>query len=975
MEPLPQRFYYDTSHGVVQFDVDETSEGMILTWDKKLSPQSEKYGKTMMLAFFREQIRRLRRLHNIDYRYGNPGMPAREWNLCWEFQQANIRAMTLAMESLTASLTTEADVNRTMTTRVPVPQESHYDPLLQEIDDLPYAEETCDNDHLLDHRYHKIVEFKETRYQELRFRIEPHTKDVVMELDDITQIASVYRPQYHEYSVHAAARFLSSVKRVIFIGGGDSMLLHEILKYPELELVVGLELDQTVTRKCFKYFLTQPHFDDPRVEWWFGDATKTLLLLPKEYWQSFDLVLVDLSETVMSLSVTDQLDVFDALALLLKPEGILIKNEIYMEVISQVFDHTIQICYQSPIICDQVLAMGSNKVDFLHASLKDHGIETLLYTPLVTNENRYDFLHDYRRNDARAQGKCNLTIPELGEEVKRAGVVEIIEAEQASVPLDESLMAILEGVVQQEAFHIHRDSIYAEGQIVIFMKEGYILARLMPNEKYCSLDLHLWGRFTQAKSLRLALTKALASQVVSNYRVVVGGMYGSITLGDYSEMIGPQIVQIRDCSDSSVKDLGTIDVDKSTLYTAALEESMKSLFQGTDGLAVIICAAAGDCLAYDWFSKSTMISEVVRLSACPGLDPETPTTLYDCERSFLPEWKKSLSGETSDIFVVDAEVSLEMIQIVNSLLHDDDFRTSVIAETNLVITYGTEPWRQHFLDRYRKQHFSDPVSHAEYKLHSESFFGVVSAGDKAVAYHFEKVEAALKQRFPDATVELNVIHGGKYANWNPWEPRKFLQSDYVDSSGPAQYFSQKPMARHSLLQFQHANDSSIEFEMHDIKKAFLLALEVVDFECPTEVLVGDVGEGCVIVCLNPKAGSVVLTWDGRQHIDVSYYTTEDDEMQIDRFVVAFRNMEYAKFDISLRDDMPRGIGRVVNFPEDIMTPEQLEDFYESLFMPEEERMEEMNYQKAHRNTMKVEEGYCASSGADQSMCWPDPPPL
>jgi spermidine synthase len=120
-----------------------------------------------------------------------------------------------------------------------------------------------------------------------------------MDLEETLQICSSYRPHYHEFSSHFPARYINSVQRVVFIGGGDSMLLHEVLKYPSLELVVGLELDQVVTRKSFKYFHTQPHFDDERVEWWFGDAIKSLLLLSKEYWQSFDLVLVDLSETVM----------------------------------------------------------------------------------------------------------------------------------------------------------------------------------------------------------------------------------------------------------------------------------------------------------------------------------------------------------------------------------------------------------------------------------------------------------------------------------------------------------------------------------------------------------------------------------------------------------------------------------------------------------------------------------------------------
>jgi spermidine synthase len=128
------------------------------------------------------------------------------------------------------------------------------------------------------------------------------------------QICASYRPHYHELMVHYTARFIDTVKRVLFVGGGDSMLLHEALKYPSLELVVGLELDQSVTRGSFKYFGTQPHWDNEKVEWWFGDATKSLLMIPKEYFGSFDIVLVDLSETVMAMTVTGDLDIKQALS-------------------------------------------------------------------------------------------------------------------------------------------------------------------------------------------------------------------------------------------------------------------------------------------------------------------------------------------------------------------------------------------------------------------------------------------------------------------------------------------------------------------------------------------------------------------------------------------------------------------------------------------------------------------------------------
>ena len=100
-----------------------------------------------------------------------------------------------------------------------------------------------------------------------------------LSLDDVIQICSSYRPHYHEMAVHNTARFLDEVKRVVWVGGGDSMLLHEILKYPSLELAVGLELDQKVPRSSFKYFGTQPHYDNEKVQWWYGDASKSLLMV------------------------------------------------------------------------------------------------------------------------------------------------------------------------------------------------------------------------------------------------------------------------------------------------------------------------------------------------------------------------------------------------------------------------------------------------------------------------------------------------------------------------------------------------------------------------------------------------------------------------------------------------------------------------------------------------------------------------
>lgn len=79
------------------------------------------------------------------------------------------------------------------------------------------------------------------------------------------------------------------------------------------------------------------------VEWWFGDASKSILLLPKDYFGSFDLVLVDLSETVSSFKVTDSLDVLEALTLLTKDDGIFVKNEVYHRQFSAMFEYSAQV--------------------------------------------------------------------------------------------------------------------------------------------------------------------------------------------------------------------------------------------------------------------------------------------------------------------------------------------------------------------------------------------------------------------------------------------------------------------------------------------------------------------------------------------------------------------------------------------------------------------------------------------------------
>ncbi|KAL7529874.1 hypothetical protein ACHAXR_003203, partial [Thalassiosira sp. AJA248-18] len=410
------------------------------------------------------------------------------------------------------------------------------------------------------------VAITDSLYQEISWAESTEKPDKCLTLDDTLQICDSYRPHYHEYFVHFPASFLPQMKRAIFVGGGDSMLLHELLKYPDIELIVGLELDQAVVRDSLKHFFTQPHFDMyPKVQWWFGDAAKSLLLLPKEWFGTFDLVMVDLSETVMGLTVSEELDILKALALLLNPHhGIFVKNERYIEDLNDIFDHVIQIYLpDTPLLCDQDWVFGSYGVDFLHPDFERYKIPTFHYKPRENPINHHGLIREYSKNDINMLSHCkssDVNDVQVNDEGKKLGVLMVVEAERAKLVsnygfnLEENLLEAINGVgslhiVASETFLIQGQS------SMIILQEGYIVAKAWPNLQYCAFDIAFWGRFDLIEATRKALLHAVGvdTSVASSFRIVVGGMYGTDTWRKDLAKIGPKKINKMNCNKPDAK--------------------------------------------------------------------------------------------------------------------------------------------------------------------------------------------------------------------------------------------------------------------------------------------------------------------------------------------------------------------------------------------------------------------------------------
>ena len=95
---------------------------------------------------------------------------------------------------------------------------------------------------------------------------------------------------YHEMITHVPLAVHPKVKRVLVIGAGDGSVIRELVRYPEIEDIDLVEIDELVVEVCRKYLpQTACRLDDPRVHIHYEDGLKYIRSCENEY----DLILVD----------------------------------------------------------------------------------------------------------------------------------------------------------------------------------------------------------------------------------------------------------------------------------------------------------------------------------------------------------------------------------------------------------------------------------------------------------------------------------------------------------------------------------------------------------------------------------------------------------------------------------------------------------------------------------------------------------
>ncbi len=109
-------------------------------------------------------------------------------------------------------------------------------------------------------------------------------------LDGIMMLTEKDEFIYHEMIVHVPMAVHPNPRKVLVIGAGDGGCLRELVRYPEVEHIDVVEIDERVIAVCREWLpQTACGFDDPRVHIHIADGLKYVRKCVDEY----DLIIVD----------------------------------------------------------------------------------------------------------------------------------------------------------------------------------------------------------------------------------------------------------------------------------------------------------------------------------------------------------------------------------------------------------------------------------------------------------------------------------------------------------------------------------------------------------------------------------------------------------------------------------------------------------------------------------------------------------
>ncbi|UCC66490.1 MAG: polyamine aminopropyltransferase [Deltaproteobacteria bacterium] len=161
-----------------------------------------------------------------------------------------------------------------------------------------------------------------SQYQKIEV-LQTRNHGKILLIDDFMMLTEDSEFVYHEMVVHVPLASHPLAKKVLVIGGGDGGTVRELLKYPRLERIVLVEIDEEVIRVCRQFFPDMSQsLSDPKVEVIIGDGVKFV----NNAQETFGVIIIDSTDPFGVAQLLISAEFYRACRSILGEEGLLMQQ-------------------------------------------------------------------------------------------------------------------------------------------------------------------------------------------------------------------------------------------------------------------------------------------------------------------------------------------------------------------------------------------------------------------------------------------------------------------------------------------------------------------------------------------------------------------------------------------------------------------------------------------------------------------------
>lgn len=162
---------------------------------------------------------------------------------------------------------------------------------------------------------------KQTPFQKVEV-FDSYAYGKFLSIDSMVMVTEKDEHAYHEMIVHVPMFSHKNIKRALVIGGGDGGTVRELLRHPDIEEVVMVEIDEAVV-EASRQFLPNiaKELDNPKLRLIIGDGIKYVADSPSD---TYDLVVIDSSDPVGPAEGLFSKEFFNNCYRILKEDGIMV---------------------------------------------------------------------------------------------------------------------------------------------------------------------------------------------------------------------------------------------------------------------------------------------------------------------------------------------------------------------------------------------------------------------------------------------------------------------------------------------------------------------------------------------------------------------------------------------------------------------------------------------------------------------------